>query len=132
MANELQHDLAYALRTLRRNAGFTAIIILALATGIGANTAIFTLIDAVLMRRLPVAHPEQLVSIGDPTRVSGLAMGSPRTDMLSAPVYRDLRAQNQLFTDVLASGRAPRLDARIDNSGDGEFEHPQGRFVSSN
>jgi predicted permease len=132
MMSELQQDFFYAVRTLRRNAGFTAIVVGALAVGIGANTAIFTLIDAVLVRTLPVPHPEQLVSIGNPTRVSSISQGSPRTDLLSAPVYRDLRANTTLFTDVLASGRADRLDVRIDDKADGEFEHPRGRFVSSN
>src|SRR3954467_13983430 len=66
MMSEVQQDIVYALRTLKRNLGFTALIVTALAVGIGANTAIFTLIDAVLVRRLPVAHPEQLVVVGDP------------------------------------------------------------------
>ena len=61
---ELQQDISYALRTLRRNFGFTAVIVGALALGIGANTAIFTLIDAVLVRSLPVSHPEQLALLG--------------------------------------------------------------------
>lgn len=132
MMSELQQDIVYTFRTLKRNLGFTAIIVGALAVGIGANTAIFTLIDAVLVRALPVSHPEQLVSIGDPTRVGSLSQGSPRTDLISAPLYRDLRAQNQVFTDILASGRPSRLDARIGNSPSGEFEHPRGRFVSGN
>ncbi|HEY4304857.1 MAG TPA: ABC transporter permease [Gemmatimonadaceae bacterium] len=132
MMSELQQDLFYALRTLRRNIGFTAIVVTALAIGIGANTAIFTLIDAVLVRTLPVAHPEQLVSIGNPARVSSLSQGSPRTDIMAMPVYKDLRANNQIFTDVLASGRAPRLDARIGDKSTGEFEHPRGRFISGN
>jgi predicted permease len=131
MMSELQQDILYALRTLRRNIGFTAIVVTALAVGIGANTAIFTLIDAVLVRTLPVSHPEQLVSIGNPTRVSSLSQGSPRTDLIAVPVYKDLRANNQIFTDILASGRAPRLDARIGDKA-GEFEHPRGRFVSGN
>src|ERR1051325_2750139 len=57
MMSELQQDIVYAFRTLKRNKGFTAVVILALAIGIGANTAIFTLIDAVLVRALPVSHP---------------------------------------------------------------------------
>ena len=101
---ELQQDIVYALRTLKRNAGFTAIIVAALAIGIGANTAIFTLIDAVIVRSLPVSHPEQLVAIGDPTRTSSLSQGSARADLLSTPVYNDLRAGNHSFSDVLASG----------------------------
>src|SRR5262249_26826254 len=121
-----------SLRTLRRNIGFTAIIVGALAVGIGANTAIFTLIDAVLIRTLPVPHPEQLVSIGNPARVSSGSQGSPRTDLISAAVFRDIRAQNTSFSDVLASGRSDRLDVRIEDKASGEFEHPRGRFVSSN
>ena len=131
MMSELQQDVVYALRTLKRNIGFTAVVVSALAIGIGANTAIFTLIDAVLVRTLPVPHAEQLVSIGNPARVSSLSQGSPRTDLMAVPVYHDIRANNQLFSDVLASGRAPRLDVRIGDKA-GEFEHPRGRFVSGN
>jgi predicted permease len=131
MMSELQQDVVYALRTLKRNIGFTAVVVTALAIGIGANTAIFTLIDAVLVRTLPVERPKELVSIGNPARVSSLSQGSPRTDLIAVPVYQDLRARNQIFSDVLASGRAPRLDVRIADKA-GEFEHPRGRFVSGN
>ena len=101
----------------------------ALAMGIGANTAIFGMIDAVFVRGLPVPHPEALVAVGDPTRVNSHSSGSPRTDMLSAPVYRAVRDNNTVFTGVLASGKTDRLDVRI---GGGELEHPRGRFVSGN
>jgi predicted permease len=127
---ELQQDVVYAIRTLRRNLGFTGVIVFALAVGIGANTAIFTLINAVLVRQLPVADPQSLVAVGDPTRVSSLSTGGPRTDLLSYPLYKDLRANNRVFSDVLASGRTGRLDARID--GGAELEHPRGRYVSNN
>jgi predicted permease len=129
--SEVLQDLAFALRTLRRNAGFAALVVGALAIGIGANTAIFSMIDAVFVRGLPVSHPEQLVAIGDPTRVNSHSGGSPRTDLLSAPLYRDLRDQNDVFTGVLASGRSDRLDARIGAAAVG-LEHPTGRFVSGN
>jgi len=128
---ELQQDIVFALRTLRRNAGFTAIIVGALALGIGANTAIFTLIDAVVVRTLPVSHPEQLVAIGDPARVSSFSQGSPRIDLLSAPLFNDLRAGSRSFSGMLASGHPGRLDVRIGASGS-ELEHPRGRFVSAN
>src|ERR1051326_2662856 len=75
-AAEVRQDLFFAMRTLGRNLGFTAVIVGALALGIGANTAIFTLIDAVLVRTLPVSSPEQLVAIGDPTRTGSLSQGS--------------------------------------------------------
>ncbi len=131
MMSELQQDVVYAIRTLRRNIGFTAVIVVALAIGIGANTAIFSIIDAVLVQTLPVDHPEQLVSVGNPTRVNSMSGGSPRVDLISYPMYKDVIAQNQVFSGVLASGRAGRIDAHIDGTS-GEFEHPHGRFVSSN
>ena len=128
---EVQQDVVYALRTLRRNAGFTFVIVAALALGIGANTAIFTLVNAVVVRTLPVRDPEQLVAIGDPQRVSSFTQGSPRTDLISAPLYRDVRDRARSFTGVLASGRTERLDVRIDGNRS-ELEHPRGRFVSGN
>ncbi len=126
---DVTQDLAFTLRTLRRNVGFTFLVVGALAIGIGANTAIFGMIDAVFVRGLPVPHPEALVAVGDPTRVNSHSSGSPRTDMLSAPVYRAVRDNNTVFTGVLASGKTDRLDVRI---GGGELEHPRGRFVSGN
>ena len=131
----LRQDLSYAVRTLRRNAVVSAVIVIALATGIGANTAIFTLVDAVLVRTLPVAHPEQLVAIGNPSRVSSLSQGAPRVDILSYPLYRALRDQNHVFSGVLASGRVDRLDLRVPDANGAtgaQAEHPRGRFVSGN
>jgi predicted permease len=131
LLGELRQDVLYAIRTLRRNAGFTAIIVGALALGIGANTAIFTLIDAVVVRALPVSHPEQLVAIGNPARVSSFSQGGPRIDLLSAPLFNDIRAGSRSFTGLLASGMTGRLDVRVGESG-AELEHPRGRFVSAN
>ena len=58
-------DIRYALRMIRRSPGFTVVGVISLALGIGANTAIFTLIDAVMLRSLPVRSPNELVSVGD-------------------------------------------------------------------
>jgi predicted permease len=127
--SDLTQDLAFTVRTLRRNVGFTFLVVGALAIGIGANTAIFGMIDAVFVRGLPVPHPEALVAVGDPTRVNSYSTGSPRTDLLSAPVYRAVRDNNSVFAGVLASGKTDRLDVRV---GGGELEHPRGRFVSGN
>src|SRR5205085_1341506 len=74
---------------------------------------------------------QRLVAVGNPTRVSSLSMGSPRVDLLSAPLYREIRDHNRLFSGVLASGRTGRIDVRIDSAG-GELEHPRGRFISGN
>src|SRR4029450_9479741 len=68
---ELVQDVHYTLRTLRRNIGFTAVVLLTIGLGIGANTSIFTLLDAILLKKLPVKDPDALVVVGNPVRVSG-------------------------------------------------------------
>jgi predicted permease len=128
---DARRDFSYALRTLRRNSLLTIVIVGALATGIGANTAIFTLIDSVLMQQLPVPHPDQLVGIGDPTRVTGRSTGGVGMDLLSYPLYQTLAQHHELFTGVLASGSAGRLDVRLDSIHQ-DLEHPRGRWVSGN
>ncbi|HEX5437627.1 MAG TPA: ABC transporter permease [Gemmatimonadaceae bacterium] len=134
----LRQDAAYAVRTLRHHKGYTAIVLLILALGIGANAAIFTLIDSLLLRALPVPHPEQLITIGDPARTGGVSEGTPRTDLVSYPVYADLRDQNHAVTGLYASGRTNRLDVLVSSTNgagtatSGEAEHPRGRFVSGN
>jgi len=135
---DLRQDATYAVRTLRQQKGFTAVMLLILALGIGANTAIFTLIDALLLRTLPVPHPEQLITIGDPARTGGVSEGTPRTDLISYPVYADLRDQNHVVTGLYATGTTNRLDVVVDRGSAGsavsgeEAEHPRGRFVTGN
>ncbi len=98
-------DLRYALRQLRKSPGFTLVAVVTLALGIGANTAIFTLLDQALLRALPVSHPEQLVRLhytGSNTgRMS--VFGGNEEDFFSYPMYRDLRDKNQVFAGVLAN-----------------------------
>jgi hypothetical protein len=130
--DELRQDLSYATRVLRRNIGFTLTVIVTLALGIGANTAIFTLVNAVLLRRLGVQAPEQLVAIGNPVRVSSMSVTtSPDGTLISYPLYKEMLARNTFVSGLLASGRTNRLDVRID-AGPGDPEHPRGRFVSGN
>src|SRR6266550_4459765 len=62
-----------------------------IAENLGANAAIFTVINAVMLRALPVKHPGELVTVGNPARVHSWGTGTPRTDVFSYPLYRELR-----------------------------------------
>jgi putative ABC transport system permease protein len=129
---DLRQDLAYGWRMLRRNAGVTTVVVLTLALGIGANTAIFTLVNAVLLRTLPVAAPDELVAIGDPSRTGGMSFStSARSDLYSYVSYRELATGHEFLSGLAASGRMDRLDVLAD-SGATEAGHPRGRFVSGN
>ncbi|MGC2110602.1 MAG: ABC transporter permease [Candidatus Korobacteraceae bacterium] len=98
-------DLRYALRQLRKSPAFTLVAVITLALGIGANTAIFTLLDQALIRSLPVSHPGQLVRL----RYTGESPGHTNTyggddkDFFSYPMYRDLRDKNSVFSGLLAN-----------------------------
>jgi predicted permease len=105
----LLQDLQYALRMLRKSPAFTAVAVMTLALGIGANTAIFTLVNAVMLKMLPVKAPGELVVVGDPQIVHHYSMGSPRVELFSYPLYRELSAGNGVFSGLLASGEAHRL-----------------------
>ncbi|HKS06776.1 MAG TPA: ABC transporter permease [Gemmatimonadaceae bacterium] len=123
-------DIGLALRTIRRAPGVAVIVIGMLAIGIGANTAIFTLIDAVVLRSLPVREPDRLVVIGDPTMANSTGR-STGVNALSYLLYRDISALGGPLESVLAAGPTGRLDVRIDATAT-EFERPHGRFVSGN
>src|SRR5947207_2123582 len=89
MSNLIQ-DLRYALRNLWRNPVFAAVALLSLALGIGCNTAIFSLMDQILLRLLPVRHPEQLVVLSEPGPNSGHINSRYRDSVsLSYPMYLD-------------------------------------------
>src|SRR6202162_5560367 len=90
-------DFGYALRTLRRSRGFAAVAALSVALGIGANTAIFTLLDQVLLRLLPVKDPKQLVLLTSRGSHYGNNRGG---NALSYPMYRDFRDHGEVFSGM--------------------------------
>jgi putative ABC transport system permease protein len=109
---EIWQDLRYAVRMMRKSPGFTMVVVIILALGIGANTAVFSIIDAVVFRPLPVWHPEQLAAI---------------TSSSSYPDFLDIRNDDQVFSGVAALSHIP-----LELSND---EHPEGfagRCVSAN
>jgi hypothetical protein len=108
MLETLLHDVRFGLRTLRNNKGFTAVAILSLALGIGANTAIFSLIDTVLIKTLPVKNPEQLVLLerGD------VPPGPQRS--LSRAFFEQTRAQRETLAGVCAFETSPRVNVVLD------------------
>jgi len=104
-------DLRLALRGLRRSPLFSIVAILSLALGIGANTAIFTLIDQILLRNLPVAAPEQLVMLYQEAANMGSNMGSRAN---SYPLYQDLQKRAEPLSEVICR-RLLSVSASIDN-----------------
>src|SRR3954462_2017316 len=119
-------DLRYAVRGLRRSPLFATVAILSLALGIGANTAIFTLIDQILLRKLPVSHPETLVMLyqSRDTNNMGSNMGSR---MNSYPLYQDLQQKAEPLAEVLCR-RLFEASVAIDNS----TERVDAEMVSGN
>src|SRR5437667_5875365 len=117
-------DLRFAVRGLRRSPLFSTVAILSLALGIGANTAIFTLIDQVLLRKLPVNQPEQLVMLYQRANNMGSNMGQR---MNSYPLYQDLQQRAEPLSEVLC-----RRLAAVSVSVDNQTERVQAEMVSGN
>src|SRR5690348_17256727 len=93
--NMFLRELRYGLRTLTRSPGFAAIAVLSLALGIGASTAIFSVVDAVLLRALPYPKPDQIMRVWEKAP-NGRAMN------FADPNFDDFRAQNSTFADMAA------------------------------
>jgi predicted permease len=103
-------DVRYAIRTLTRTPAFSLVVILTLGLGIGANTAIFSLMDQVLLRLLPVKNPGELVQLDGPGTFRGRT-SNDRT--FSYPMYADLRDRNDVFSGLVGRfGAAATLTAR--------------------
>jgi putative ABC transport system permease protein len=100
----LMEDLRYGCRLLRKSPVFTAVAMVTLALGIGANTAIYTLLDQALLRPLPVKDPNQIVLLRHTGRDAGYSNTSTYDDLFySYPMYRDLRDQNSVFSGLIAT-----------------------------
>jgi predicted permease len=117
-------DLRHAIRSFRKSPGFLAIVILTLGLGIGANAAIFSLIDQILLRPLPVHDPASLVLLDGPGAFMGRTMNAMT---FSYPMYKDFRDRNEVFTGVLA--RFPLAMTAIWR---GASERANGELVSGN
>ncbi len=117
-------DLRFAFRNLTRSPLFTLVAVSSLALGIGANTAIFTLVDQLLLRMLPVRDPQQLVMIW----TTGPHMGSNRgSRMASYPMYQDFQQHNQAFSSVFC-----RYEADTSIAFNGQTERAVAELVSGN
>src|SRR5260370_26940403 len=117
-------DLRFSLRAIRRSPLFASVAILSLALGIGANTAIFSLMDQLMLRRLPIKDPDQLVMLYQQGTHNGSNLG-PR--MHSYPIYQELREKATPFSEVLC-----RRLVSASLSSDGQTERVEAEMVSVN
>ncbi|MCX6631390.1 MAG: ABC transporter permease [Candidatus Solibacter sp.] len=115
-------DCLYAIRNLRRSPLFALVALCSLALGIGANSAVFTIADQVLLRLIPVKHAQQLVSFTSPGPQSGMVWGENR---FSYPMYQDFRDHNTVFDGVAA-----RFPTALNLSYNNRSERIQAELVS--
>ncbi|MGH9755232.1 MAG: ABC transporter permease [Blastocatellia bacterium] len=139
MEDEMFQDLRYGMRMLLKSKGFTAVAALTLALGIGANTALFSVMDAVMLKTLPVHDPEQLVVfrwLGSKGWYKGFrgstdkdaATGLETTVSMSYPAFERLRDQNRTMASVFAFASLGQLNVNVD----GQAEMARAQVVSVN
>ena len=121
------NDVRYGLRVLAKNPGFTAVVVLTLALGIGANTAIFSLLDQAILRALPVKDPGRLVLVNDAEFRSGWSTSDNDEMVYSYPHYKEVRDGIPLFDGVIARARVP-----LSVASGGVAERASGDVVSGN
>src|SRR5215469_14085681 len=128
----LVQDVRHGLRTLRNSPAFTCVAVFTIALGIGANTAIFTLVHAVLLKPLPVVHPEQLYNLGDDQNCCDLGGSQDSFTLFSYPLYKVVRDHTPEFSEIAAfRSHVPKLSVRRSNS-DAYGEPFRTQFVSGN
>jgi predicted permease len=128
----LFQDFRYAVRMLLKSPAFTTVAVLTLALGIGANTAIFTVVNALLLKMLPVKAPHELVAVGDPGYVDTRWHGTPATDYFSYPLYRELRDRTSVFQGLVAASSEDGIDVDASSIGSASEQRITARLVTGN
>ena len=129
---QLTEDLRYGFRRLRKSPGFAIVCVLTLALGIGANTAIFTLVDAVMLKSLPVKNPKELYRLGRGNNCCVIGGMQDNWDIYSYALYQQFRDHNPEFSEMAAfQAGLTELSARRSGS-KGPAEPFEGELVSGN